>query len=119
MLSLARRGQGRDRSLAPPLQRGSPAFEPRLFDAGSFRGKLQSAAPASATGRDAARCRGLRAPARCNIVPEGTIEEPGDASSLKLTVARRIRAGQRRFRICPCLVLVLTKKASNGRWMSL
>ena len=37
---------------------------------------------------------GLRAPARCNTVLEGTIERAGDAGSLNLTVVRRIRAGQ-------------------------
>ena len=38
---------------------------------------------------------GLRAPVRCNTVLEGTIERPGHAGSLKLTVVRRIRAGHR------------------------
>jgi hypothetical protein len=37
---------------------------------------------------------GLRAPARCSTVLEGTIEEPGNASFLMLAVVRRIRAGQ-------------------------
>jgi hypothetical protein len=64
-----------------------------------FAAKLQhtNAAPASATGRGAKR--GLRAPARCNTVLEGTIERPGDAGSSSLTVVRRIRgrsAGARR-----------------------
>ncbi|MEA2634774.1 MAG: putative transposase [Chloroflexota bacterium] len=37
---------------------------------------------------------GLRAPARCSTVPHGTIERAGDARTLKLSVVRRIRAGQ-------------------------
>jgi hypothetical protein len=42
------------------------------------------------------RCgkRGLRAPARCSTVPHGTFSGTGDARILKLSVVRRIRAGQ-------------------------
>jgi hypothetical protein len=47
-----------------------------------------------ATGRGAALNQRLRAPARCNTVPLGTIEATGDAGSLNLNVVRRIRAGQ-------------------------
>ena len=39
---LARRGQGRHRSLASSLQRGSSAFEPRLFDARGVRRKAST-----------------------------------------------------------------------------
>jgi Integrase core domain len=88
--SITRRGQSRHRSLAPSLQGDSSPFEPRLFDADGVRRKAQPAAPASATGRGGCARAGLRAPARCNIVPEGSIEEAADARSLKLTVVRRI-----------------------------
>jgi transposase InsO family protein len=66
---------------------------PAAFDA-----ELNAQRAASATGRDAAQDRGLRAPARCSTVLEGTRQEPGDASSLKLTMVRRIRVGHARLR---------------------
>lgn len=95
VVPLARRSQDHDRILAPSLQRGSPSFEPRLFDADDIRREAQRTAPASATGRGAALNRGLRAPARCSNVLEGTRQQPGEAGSFKLTVVRRIRAGHR------------------------
>jgi Integrase core domain len=58
--------------------------------------KENDAAPASATGRDAAVDGASAPPARCSTVPTGTITDTGDAGSLKLTVVRRIRAGQGR-----------------------
>src|SRR3954452_14024793 len=93
MVPVACRGQGHDRILAPSLQRGSAPFEPLLSDARGVIRESQRAAPASATGRDAARHGALRAPTGCSIVLVGTSEEPGDASSFKLTVVRRIGAG--------------------------
>ena len=99
MVPLARRGQGRDRGLAPALQRGPAAFQPRLFDAGRVRRESQADQRSSRFRNGPGRCatRGLRAPARCSTVLEGTIEGTGDAGSLKLTVVRRIRAGQFRW----------------------
>ena len=75
-----------------------PAFEPRLFDAGRVRRKAQSERRSPRFRNGPGRCgrRGLRAPARCSTVPHGTIRGTGDASSLKLSVVRRIRAGQPR-----------------------
>jgi hypothetical protein len=45
-------------------------------------------------GAKALRYRRAPPPASCSIVLERTIEQPGDASSLKLAVVRRIGAGQ-------------------------
>ena len=115
------------RGLAASLQRDPSAFEPRLFDASSVRRKPQPAAPASATGRGAARYGGLRAPARCNVVLEGTIEETGDASHLTLTVVRRIRAGQLSVAGFPVAMYSCSRMGSvfsqncrqKGHWKSL
>jgi hypothetical protein len=84
----------RHRGLAQALQRGSSPFEPRLFDAGRVRRESQADQRSSRfrNGPGAARHGGLRAPARCSTVLEGTIEGTRDAGSLKLTVLRRIKA---------------------------
>jgi hypothetical protein len=97
MVSLARPGQGRDRGLTQALQRDSPALEYRLFDAGRVRREAHAQRGSVRFRNGPGRCatRGLRAPARCITVLEGTIEEPGDAGSLNLAVVRRIGAGQR------------------------
>jgi len=99
MVPLARRGQGHHRSLAPPLQRGPPAFKHQLFDAGRVRREASTDQRSSRFRNGPGRCatRGLRAQARCSTVLEGTIERPGDAGSLNLSVVRRIRAGHSRF----------------------
>ena len=47
----------------------------------------KDAAPVSATGRDAAG-GGLRAPARCIIVPQGAFEGTREASNLKIKLVR-------------------------------
>jgi hypothetical protein len=96
MVSVARPGQGRDRGLAQTLQRSPPAFEHRLFDAGGIRRKAQRERRSVRFRNGPGRCAtwGLRAPARCNIVLQGTIQAAGGAGSLKLTMVRRIGAGQ-------------------------
>ena len=91
---LARPGQGRHRSLAPPLQRGAPSFEPRLFDARRVRRKTERRSTRFRNGPGRCAIWGLRAPARCISVLRGTFKRQGDAGSLKLTVVRRIRAGR-------------------------
>ncbi|MEA2913962.1 MAG: hypothetical protein QOJ15_6043 [Bradyrhizobium sp.] len=79
------------------LSRSAPrrALFSRLFDAGRVRREAHEndAAPASATGRDAA-VDGASAPRPvATPSPIGTIEGTGDASSLNLNMVRRIRAG--------------------------
>ena len=74
-------------SLAPALQRGAPAFEPRLSDAGRVRGEDWKQDAASATGNGPERCGmwGLRAPARCTTVPQGANQGSNRGRSLKLS----------------------------------
>ena len=93
MVPLARRGQGGDRELAAPLQRGAAAFEPRL----SHAGRICAAGNAN---RGVSGCNGpgrcgvwgLRAPARCATAPCGATGR-NEGSRLKLTLVRRNRAG--------------------------
>ena len=96
MVPLARSSQGRHRGLAPALQRGSAALQPRLFDARRVRREARTDQRSARFRNGPGRCAtwGPRAPARCKTVLEGTIEGTGDASSLQLTVVRRIKAGQ-------------------------
>jgi Integrase core domain len=89
-------GKFRDECLSLEwFQRGSLAFEHRLFDGSRVRREAQTDQRSSRFRNGPGRCGrwSLRTPARCNTVLEGTIQAAGDASSLKLTVVRRIRAG--------------------------
>jgi putative transposase len=90
MVPLPRRGQDRHRDVAQALQRGAPAFEPRLFDAGRVRGEAQGERRSTRVGNGPGRCAawGLRAPARCITVPQGTFEGTREASRLKLKLVR-------------------------------
>ena len=63
-----------------------------------FVARAARPAPRHATGRDACGVWGLRAPARCSIVPPGT-SAASQGSRLKLTVVRRNRAGHRSHHI--------------------
>ena len=66
------------------------------FDTGQVRREASTYQRSSRLRNGPAGCamRGLRAPARCNTVLEGTIERPGDAGSSNLTMVRRIALGQ-------------------------
>ena len=96
VVPLAGRGEGRDRELAPALQRGASAFEPRLPHAGRVRGEDRGARRSVAAGNGSDRCGmwGLRAPTRCITVPQGASEGSTEGGVLKLSVVRRNRAGQ-------------------------
>lgn len=95
VVPVSRRSQGCHRSLAQTLQRGAPAFGPRLFDAGRVRRKASTHQTQLRFRNVPGRCamRGASRPARCSSVLEGTIERPGDAGSSNSNVVRRIRAG--------------------------
>src|SRR4029077_8050961 len=93
MVSFARRGKGSDRRMAATLQRGTSAFEPRLSHAERVRGSRSNSSAPSCNGPGRSGIRGLRAPARCSSVPAGT-NAASKGSRLKLTVVRRIWAGQ-------------------------
>ena len=56
--------------------------------------KEQTSASIQATGRDAARIWGLRAPARCSTAPQGASGTTSKGCRLKLKLVRRNRAGQ-------------------------
>src|SRR4029077_9778027 len=100
MVSFARRGKGSDRRMAATLQRGTPAFEPRLSHAERVRGSRSNSSAPSCNGPGRCGIRGLRAPARCSTVPAGT-NAASKGSRLKLTVVRRIWAGHSGFRSTP------------------
>src|SRR5512139_2969947 len=93
MVSFARRSEGTDRRMATPLQRGAPSFEPRLPHAQRVRDSRSKTSAPSCNGPGRCGTPGLRAPARCSTVPSGT-NAAIRGSRLKLTVVRRIRAGQ-------------------------
>ena len=93
MVSFARRSEGTDRRMATPLQRGAPSFEPRLSHAQRVRDSRSKTSAPSCNGPGRCGMSGLRAPARCSTVPSGT-NAASRGSRLKLTVVRRIRAGQ-------------------------
>jgi hypothetical protein len=92
MVSFAPRGEGADRKMAPPLQRSTPAFEPRLSHAGRICGSRSKTSAPSCNGPGRCGTWGLRAPARCSTVPSGT-HAANQGSRLKLKLVRRNRAG--------------------------
>ena len=61
----------------------------------AFAAKIreQDAAPAQATGRSAAVCGSLRAPPRRATAPQGASQGSNEGGRLKLSVARKNRAG--------------------------
>ena len=75
VVPVSRRGQGRHRSVAQALQRGTPAFEPRIFDTGRVRREASTDQRSSRFCNGPGRCAmwRLRAPARCSNVPFWTI----------------------------------------------
>jgi hypothetical protein len=93
MVSFARRGEGSDRRMAATLQRGTSAFEPRLSHAERVRGSRSKSSAPPCNGPGRCGMWGLRAPARCSTVPAGT-NAASKGSRLKLTMVRRIWAGQ-------------------------
>src|SRR4029079_19582503 len=93
MVSFARRSEGTDRRMATSLQRGAPTFEPRLPHAQRVRDSRSKTSAPSCNGPGRCGTSGLRAPARCSTVPSGT-NAAIRRSRLKLTVVRRIGAGQ-------------------------
>src|SRR6188508_2691963 len=96
MVSFARRSEGTDRRMATPLQRGAPSFEPRLPHAQRVRDSRSKTSAPSCNGPGRCGTSGLRAPARCSTVPSGT-NAAIRGSRLRLTVVRRIGAGQGRL----------------------
>ena len=90
MVPVALRGEDHHRDMAQALQRGAAAFEPRLFDAGRVRREAQGERRSTRAGNGPGRCGrwGLRAPARCITVPQGTFEGTTEASILKLKLVR-------------------------------
>ena len=93
MVSFARRSEGTDRRMATPLQRGAPSFEPRLSRAQRVRDSRSKTSAPLCNGPGRCGKSGLRAPARCSTVSSGT-NAASRGSRLKLTVVRRIEAGQ-------------------------
>src|SRR3981081_4613769 len=96
MVPFKSRGQDRHRKLAPALQRGAAAFEPRLSDAGRIRRTAQGASFSVRAGNGPGRCGtwGLRAPARCSTASQGASGASNKGRRLKLKLVRRNRAGQ-------------------------
>src|SRR3979490_2929958 len=96
MVPFQSRGQDRHRKLAPALQRGAAAFEPRLSDAGRIRRTAQGASFSVRAGNGPGRCGtwGLRAPARCSTASQGASGASNKGRRLKLKLVRRNRAGQ-------------------------
>jgi hypothetical protein len=80
---------------APALQHGAAALEHWLFDAGGLRRKDSATDRSANDGNGPGRCAclGLRAPARCLTVPQGTTDASNKGASLKLNVVRKNRAG--------------------------
>ena len=83
----------RHRGAVAPDQRAWRAALPALRGRCSPQGSKSSSRFRNGPGR-CVRYQGLRVPARCTIVLEGTRQQPGDANSLNLAVVRKIRAGQ-------------------------
>src|ERR1700733_15605959 len=105
MVSFARRGEGDHRDLAAALQRGAPAFQPRLSHAERVRGSTGKRSVPSGNG-----------PRRCGVwafapwpvaqpAPRGA-HAARNGGRLKLTVVRRIGAGHMLLYICTFLKLV-------------
>ena len=65
------------------------------LDAERVRGSRSKTSAPSGNGPGRCGTWGLRAPARCSTVPPGT-NAASEGSRLKLTVVRKIRAGQSR-----------------------
>lgn len=86
-----------DRELAAALQRGAPALEPGLPDAGRVRGEAEGQDDSARASDGAERCGmwSLRAPPRRPTVPDGT-NTTNRGGVLKLSVVRRNRAGHYR-----------------------
>ena len=87
------RAEAKVLKMATPLQRGAPSFEPRLSHAQRVRECRSNTSAPSCNGPGRCGTSGLRAPARCSTVPSGT-NAAIRGSRLKLTVVRRIGAGQ-------------------------
>src|SRR5262249_16233101 len=88
--------QGGYRAVATPLQRSAPTLEPRLSDTGGVRRNAEGASRTVQAGNGSDRCGmwSLRAPTRCIIASQEALAAKGEGSRLKLSVDRRIWAGQ-------------------------
>src|SRR5262249_19721202 len=119
VVPLAGRGEGRDRELASPLQRGTSSLEPRLPHTRRVRNEDRAARRSVATGNGSNHCGmwSLRAPTRCITVPQGANEGSTEGGVLKLSVARRTWAGQRQsFHFNNHRVLAVKSDQANFDW---
>src|SRR6516162_9635631 len=108
------RGEGDHRAVATSLQRSTPSFEPRLFDTGRVRGRIEGARRTVQAGNGSDRCGmwGLCAPTRCVTAPRGALEARGEGSRLKLSVGRRIRASHVDYLV----TLIRCRVDSSQKW---
>src|SRR6516225_1332896 len=112
------RGEGDHRAVVTSLQRSTPSFEPRLFDTGRVRGRIEGARRTVQAGNGSDRCGmwGLCAPTRCVTVPRGALEARGEGSRLKLSVGRRIRASQPQRATRACWPPLSPRSNTHHRW---
>ena len=75
-------------------KRGAAPLEPRLPDAGRLRGEDQDRTPSGHDGAGRCGMWGLRGSPRRSTAPQGANRCSNRGSSLKLSVVRRIQAGQ-------------------------